>query len=76
MRECKYILAFRQYTMAIVSYNFFVKIESESHHKYHGQSERRLDYIRQYDEIGLEALNYFEKCLDSWPVVENEVALP
>jgi hypothetical protein len=56
MLEDKYILAFRQYTRAIVSYNFFVKMDGDSHHKYLYHEERRLDYMRHFDRIGLEAL--------------------
>ena len=34
MQEDQYILAFRQYTRAIISYNFFCKLEEESRYKY------------------------------------------
>jgi len=59
MLESKFILAFRQYTRAIVSYNFFVKMESESHHKYFYNEEKRLEFMRQFDATGLDALEYF-----------------
>ena len=29
--------------------------------------DRRVDYMRNFDDIGLDALQYFEKCLESWP---------
>lgn len=67
MLEDRYILAFRQYTRAIISYSHFVKIYSESFHKYLGHEDKRLEYVRQYESIGLDALEYFEKCLSSWP---------
>ena len=68
MTEDQYILAFRQYTRAIISYNFFVLMEEESRHRFLFDSEkRRLNHMRLYDRVALEALEYFEKCLSSWP---------
>ena len=67
MAEDQYILAFRQYTRAIISFNLFVKIDEESHNRFYGQEDRRLLYMRQYDKIGLEAATGLEKCLESWP---------
>ena len=67
MAEDQYILAFRQYTRAIISFNLFVKMDEESHTKYYGQEDKRLNYMRQYDKIGLQALTDLEKCLESWP---------
>ena len=65
--EDVFILSFRQYTRAIISYNFYVKMDEESHHKYLYHADRRIDFMRQYDGIGLNALEYFEKCLLSCP---------
>lgn len=65
--EDQYILAFRQYTRAIISFSFFVKIDEESRHRFLYNEERRLEYMRGFDRIGLDALVYFEKCLESWP---------
>ena len=56
MLESKFILAFRQYTRAIVSYNFFVKMESESHNKHFYNEEKRLEYMKNFDAPGLDAL--------------------
>ena len=67
MIEDKYILAFRQYTHAIISHANFLKIDEESQFKFANNENRRLDYMRGFDEIGLDALEYFEKCLESWP---------
>ena len=67
MIEDKYILAFRQYTRAIISHANFIKIDEESQHKYRDHETRRIEYMRNFDDIGLDALQYFEKCLDSWP---------
>ena len=60
-------MAFRQYTRAIISFSFFVKIDEESRHRFLYNEERRLEYMRYFDRIGLDALVYFEKCLESWP---------
>ena len=67
MTEDQYILAFRQYTRAIISFNYFVKMDEESHHKYLYKENKRRVYMRQFDRSGLDALEYFEKCLESWP---------
>lgn len=67
MTEDTYILAFRQYTRAIISFNFFVKMDEESHNKYHSKEYKRRQFMQEYDRSGLDALTYFEKCLESWP---------
>ena len=67
MRDDYFILAFRQYTRAIISYNYFVKVDEESRHKYLYHEDRRLEHLRHFDNIGLDALEYLEKCLNSWP---------
>ena len=45
MTEDTYILAFRQYTRAIISFNFFVKMDEESHHKYHSRETKRRIFM-------------------------------
>ena len=67
MTEDTYILAFRQYTRAIISFNFFVKMDEISHQKYHQKETKRRTFMQHYDKIGLDALQYFEKSLKSWP---------
>ena len=46
MTEDTYILAFRQYTRAIISFNFFVKMDEESHHKYHSKEHKRRQFMQ------------------------------
>ena len=67
LEEEQFILAFRQYTQAIISYNFYVKMDEESRHKFLYHADRRIDFMRQFDHIALDALHYFDLCLVSWP---------
>ena len=49
------------------AFSCFVKIDEESRQRFLYNEERRLEYMRCFDRIGLDALVYFEKCLESWP---------
>ena len=38
-------------------------MEEESRHKYLYHEDKRLEFLRRFDKIGLDALDYFDQCL-------------
>lgn len=70
--EDKYFLAFRQYTRAIVSYNLFVTMDIESRAKFSAHDKSWVEHRKQFDQIGFDALDYFQKSLDSWPCINSK----
>lgn len=66
--EDKCVLAFRKYTQAVITYDLFVKKDEASRLRHLHDDEQRLDFLQQFEQIGLEALELLESSLNEWPV--------
>ena len=42
-------------------------MDGESRSKYLYNEEKRMEYLRRFEKIGFDALEYFDRCLQSWP---------
>lgn len=47
-------------------------MDIDSYTKFPAHDKRRIEYRKQFDYIGFDALNYFQKSLDSWPSLNNK----
>ena len=56
--EDQLILAFRQYTRGIVSYNYFVTLDEKSRYRYQGNEKQRIDYLLQVEDKAGDAMAY------------------
>ena len=65
--EDKLILAFRQYTRGIISYNYFVTLDEKSRYHYQDDENQRIEYIRQFEDKANDAMTFLMKCLDTLP---------
>ena len=65
--EDQLILAFRQYTRGIISYNNFVTLDEESRYKFMGDEIKRIEYLLSVEDMSYDAMIYFTKCLQTMP---------
>ena len=72
--ENQFILCFRMYTRAIISSQKFLAYDESFRLKYHNEQNGHKMYLQslvEYDRIGLDAIEHFEKCLETLPKIEG-----